>query len=216
MTLKTKLRGQNRTGACAAKQQLRESENKCTTVVRIDNLGSNAPQAIAAPVSMTGIGKSKSPNVIVVDQEYRIYEPGGEDNILQPTSDRIVIEGIDAPTAAVGSSTTLSIDRLRDYMSYMPAHFVGRSVFKHFEATSQTAAGVFKGTVGAFDDQAGRPGHHLWQISYPDGHTEDFDHEDMDKWGIQQQDGSAPTGGGLLLRPRSTETARRPRFRSAG
>ena len=57
--------------------------------------------------------------------------------------------------------------------------------------------GGVKGTVGDYSEQKHRPGHHLWTVDYADGFREDYDHEDMNRWGISQVDGSTPSGGGM-------------------
>jgi len=169
-------------------------ENESTAVIRIDGLSSNDALPIAS--SLTANGKNPTPGVIVIDEHNRIYEPSGEDNVLRPTSGLISIVDGDEPIAAV-NDTTIGRDRLKDYLTYMPQFFVGRSVFKSFEATSQTAEGVFKGTVQDWEKQKKRPDHNVFRVLYPDGFTEDFDHEDMMRWGIEQSDGSVPTGGGI-------------------
>ena len=68
-----------------------------------------------------------------------------------------------------------SITRLQDMMSYQPDYFVGRYVYKYFEASRSKEAGVFMGLVLDCDEREGRPGQFVWLVHYTDGFREDFD-----------------------------------------
>ena len=80
-------------------------------------------------------------------------------------------------------------DRIVQYLKYMPGYFVGKQVYRKFEATSKSKEGVYRGKVVDYDDDSSHANQFLWGVEYEDGFTEDYDENDMIKYGIDCVDG---------------------------
>ena len=137
------------------------------------------------------------PKTLTVDKNLRVWEPLGENGTLVPTTSVLKVTESDETTVKLESDAE-SITRLQDMMSYQPDYFVGRYVYKYFEASKSKEAGVFMGLVLDCDEREGRPGQFVWLVHYTDGFREDFDHEDMFRSGISFADGRMTSGDGAL------------------
>ena len=114
------------------------------------------------------------PKTLTVDKNLRVWEPLGENGTLVPTTSVLKVTESDETTVKLESDAE-SITRLQDMMSYQPDYFVGRYVYKYFEASKSKEAGVFMGLVLDCDEREGRPGQFVWLVHYTDGFREDFD-----------------------------------------
>ena len=99
------------------------AENEMQTVIRLDDLDYESEVMIRAPItSITAVGDTATPGVVVVDRNNVVYEPDGEDNFLRPTTTRMVPTEGDTPThMSVKMSEWSETKRMeRQYQMLMP------------------------------------------------------------------------------------------------
>ena len=123
------------------------AENRSKVVIKMDGLGGGEKVIkMSNPVrSVTVHGKSKTPKVAVVNEAGRLFEPDGEKDTLRPTNTFIrMIQSDEAPEATVPVVTDARRDRLLQYRSVLPSHFIGMPVWRDFGRH-----GVYKGTITA-------------------------------------------------------------------
>ena len=130
--------------------------------------------------NISGHGSESNGKAIVTDANGRILERIDEDSPwLMPTSSRVVIEQTSDTPENLGVSET--VEYHIQMLDYMPAHFVGRYVYRRFEGVT----GVSRGVVTDTEPEAGsKPLTHLWGIQFEDGYTTDFTANDMKSYCI--------------------------------
>ena len=108
------------------------------------------------------------PQVITVDNDGTVYVPDSNGQLV-PTDDKIPSLAKTQPQNTVDQQIQIDIDMLR----VDPHRFMGHHAYKHFKGT-----GIIHGIVS--DANCNPDGTEvLWEVTYDDGDSQLYDHDDM-------------------------------------
>ena len=127
----------------------------------MDGLGGGETKVVMSnPVrGVTVHGESITPKVAVVNEAGRLFEPDSENGTLSPTTTFVrMVQSNQTPEAAVPVIKDERRDRLLQYRSVLPSHFVGMPVWRDFGRH-----GVFKGTITGVEKERDSGGKGGWR-----------------------------------------------------
>ena len=178
--------------------------NRGKAVIKMDGLGGGEAKVVMSnPVrGVTVHGDSITPKVAVVNEAGRLFEPDSKNGALTPTSTFVrMIQSSQTPEATVPIIKDERRDRLLQYRSVLPSHFVGMPVWRDFGRH-----GVFKGTITGYDDEKDNEGRYVWRVHYSQDDKEEWiDEEELQRCAIDFVYGKADTGEGRQRDKQLTE-----------